>query len=243
MTRPPPLSPNAWLRWGLFKRLMSGIEGISSVLEVGCGKGAMGYRLALNYQYRGYEPDIASFRAASERMDRLEQGQVINAVLPVQPDRAFDLLFASEVLEHIEDDVAALGAWSSWLASGGHVLLSVPADPTRFGPADRAVGHFRRYARQDLIHLLEAAGFEPVEVWAYGFPLGYLLDAFRNRMAAEDEHRPSAAGTAASGRWHQPTERMGLLTMIGTAPFRLVQAPLLHTDLGTGLVALGRRSE
>ncbi len=85
--------------------------------------------------------------------------------------RAFDSIVCFNVLEHIEDDRAALRALRELLATGGRLLLLVPAHPRLYGSLDLVLGHRRRYAKGELRDLLETAGFE-VEVLRHVNPLG-----------------------------------------------------------------------
>ena len=181
-TRPPALSPSASLRLPLIENWLTRIAP-SSVLEAGCGMGAMAWRFASRFDYRGYEPDPTSYGEAAARLARLGKGDVRNEPVPDEPDRSFDLLVAFEVLEHIEDDQATLRSWVRWLNPGGHVLISVPAHPDRFGPCDEMAGHCRRYERDSLATLLRSAGLEPLSIESWGMPLGYLLEAGRNLLA------------------------------------------------------------
>ena len=57
-----PLTPNAWLRYDVITRVLP--AGVRDVLEVGCGQGALGARLAQRYQYVGLEPDPVSWAVA-----------------------------------------------------------------------------------------------------------------------------------------------------------------------------------
>jgi SAM-dependent methyltransferase len=225
----PPLTPNAWLRWDVVSRLLDGLEDVERVLEVGAGEGAVGARLARRYDYVGVEPDPRSRARARERVE---------TVLEELPDGSFDLVCAFEVLEHVADDRAELRAWRDRLRPGGWLLVSVPAHEKRFGPADRRVGHFRRYEPGGLAELLTETGFEHPRLVTYGFPLGYALEAGRHVLA----RRGQGEGTAGSGRWLQPSDRLGWATRLGTAPFRLLQRPFAGTQLGTGIVALVRRT-
>ncbi|HEX9863976.1 MAG TPA: class I SAM-dependent methyltransferase, partial [Acidimicrobiia bacterium] len=113
--RPPALSISASLRLPFIESWLARIQP-TSVVEVGAGIGAMGYRLASRFDYRGYEPDRTSYEVVSSRLTALGRGEVRNTTIPLEPDRHFDLLVAFEVLEHIEDDVAALTSWARWLA-------------------------------------------------------------------------------------------------------------------------------
>jgi SAM-dependent methyltransferase len=71
-----------------------------------------------------------------------------------------DTVLCSNVLEHIEDESAALANLHSALRPGGRAILVVPFGPMLFGSLDRAMGHHRRYSRESLLHALKAAGFE-----------------------------------------------------------------------------------
>lgn len=234
-----PMSPNAWLRYDLVQELLGRIPEASSFLEVGCGMGALAVRLVDRYEYVGYEPDAQSCQAARSRV--AGRGVIVNDILPATPTGLFDILGAFEVLEHLKDDRASLMAWREWIRPGGHVILSVPANPARFGAADIAVGHYRRYDATGLASLLEASGFDQVTVWSYGFPLGYALELARNLLALWSSAQAREARTAGSGRFYQPRQRFAWLTRLGTAPFRMVQRPFRCTSVGTGFVAMARR--
>jgi SAM-dependent methyltransferase len=236
-----PLTPNAWLRFDVVSRMVP--AGITDVLEIGCGQGALGARLARRYRYVGVEPDPASCAVARERVARAGGGDVHNGPLGTLDAERFDLVCAFEVLEHIDDDAAALTEWASRLRPGGWLLVSVPAHRRRYGAADELVGHFRRYDPADLTTVLRRAGFHEIEVRQYGMPLGYVLEAVRNavgrRRLAHTEAVSVSERTAASGRLLQPgTGARGVMTRWGTAPFRTVQRAFPHT--GTGLVARAR---
>jgi len=62
------------------------------------------------------------------------------------------------VLEHIEDETAALEAMASVLAPGGVIVLLVPAFQALYGPIDRNLGHHRRYSRGALQQLARQTG-------------------------------------------------------------------------------------
>jgi SAM-dependent methyltransferase len=240
----PPLSFNAWLRWDLVERILERLPEIRSVLEIGPGEGSLAARLASRFEYVGVEPDRQACTKAQRRLARIGRGTIVcGDASSLERERTFDLICAFEVLEHIEDDVAALRDWSGLLRDQGFVLVSVPANPARWGPADRKVGHYRRYERDGLASLLLETGFKDPEIWTYGFPLGYLLEAARNTLSRGGQTAaPLSARTAASGRYLQPPEYLGWATRTATAPFRVLQRPFFGSSLGTGLVGLARRA-
>lgn len=215
----------------------------ADLVEIGAGRGALGARLAARFRYLGFESDATSGAQAHQRVSAANGRVVIGLAEEADPNGGFDALVAFEVLEHLEDDAAALRTWAGWLRPGGRLVISVPAGPRRFGPADVAVGHYRRYSRAGLQSLLEGAGFEPIRTWTYGWPLGYLLEFVRNRLAS----RAGASGepsmerrTATSGRWMQPRDWAAPITWLATLPFRVLQRPFAQTPFGTGLVAAAR---
>lgn len=239
--RTPPLSLNGWLRWDIASRVLHSFEDVESVLEVGAGVGGVAVRLAREYDYVGLEPDPSSYVVAARRVERGAGGTLFQSDdLALVASRRFDLVVAFEVLEHIEDDCAAVARWAHLVRPGGHVLVSVPAWRHRFGSADVLVGHYRRYDRADVVDLLTRAGLEDVRVLAYGFPLGFALESIWNVVAARKPKASKSEGTAASGRWFQPPEHLAPVTWAISAPFRLLQRPFAGTALGTGWVASGR---
>jgi SAM-dependent methyltransferase len=236
-----PLAPNSWLRYDVVERMLP--AGVTDVLEVGCGQGSFGARLAQRYHYLGVEPDQTSWSVASQRIAALGRGEVRNIPVEDVGPGQFDLVCAFEVLEHIEDDAAALTAWRQRLRPGGWLLLSVPAHQRRYGPWDELVGHFRRYDPPALTALLGSCGFGEVQIRQYGFPLGFVLETGRDligrRRLAAAANASVAERTAESGRLLQPSGSVrGTAIRWGIAPFRVMQRAF--TGTGTGLVALAR---
>jgi 2-polyprenyl-3-methyl-5-hydroxy-6-metoxy-1,4-benzoquinol methylase len=111
-----PLTPMAWLRYALIKRILP--PGISDVLEIGCGQGALGARLSQRYHYLGVEPDRVSWTVAQRRISAVGRGEVRNVTVEALGDERFDLVCAFEVLEHIEDDAAAVKEWMTRVRPG-----------------------------------------------------------------------------------------------------------------------------
>jgi SAM-dependent methyltransferase len=72
---------------------------------------------------------------------------------------SFDAVFAFDVLEHIQDEDAALEEVRRVLRPDGSFVLSVPAFPFLFGRQDVVCHHHRRYRRSRLVPLLQAHGF------------------------------------------------------------------------------------
>jgi glycosyltransferase involved in cell wall biosynthesis len=71
-----------------------------------------------------------------------------------------DTIVCLNVLEHIEDDGAALGDFATVLPAGGRLVLLVPSLKALYGSLDEHLHHFRRYAQDELRAKVTGAGFE-----------------------------------------------------------------------------------
>lgn len=241
----PVLTLNAWLRYDCIARALARLPEVDSILEIGTGVGALGARLARRYKYVGLEPSPEPCAIARRNIEP-EGGTVIcGDVTALDPGELFALVGAFEVIEHIEDDAASLRMWREHLRPGGWVMLSTPPFQSRFGPLDRAGGHFRRYEPEKMAELLVETGFTEPRISLYGFPLGYALEAARSVLArmSSKEGITMEEKTAASGQWRQPPNWLAPLTQGATLPFRVIQRPFLQTRLGTGLFALAQRHD
>lgn len=92
-------------------------------------------------------------------------------------DAKFDLIYTSNVLEHIEFDLQALSDISEKLSRTGKLLIYVPAFPILFSKLDQQVGHFRRYKKKELVSKLEASGFKVISK-EYSDSVGFIATLF-----------------------------------------------------------------
>jgi SAM-dependent methyltransferase len=71
-----------------------------------------------------------------------------------------DTVICLNVLEHIEDDLAALRNIRSMLDDGGCAIILVPCGQSIYNSLDEELGHFRRYSEDQLRERMTAAGFD-----------------------------------------------------------------------------------
>ncbi|HEX7254494.1 MAG TPA: class I SAM-dependent methyltransferase [Gaiellaceae bacterium] len=167
---------------------LSGLPG-RRVLDAGAGQGSMSARL----EQLGFEVTSTDVSGAAVEVLRARlNGDVRRASVTALPfaDGSFDAAVLGEVLEHVEDDRAALQEVARVLRPGSVIALSVPADPSLYGPSDEWAGHVRRYTRPDLIGVCTAAGLAVHRCSAWGFPVSRLY----HRHVYErylDRHGPS----------------------------------------------------
>lgn len=127
------------------------------ILEIGCGTGHNLPMLARFGEVDAIEIDPAARAIASERLGK----PVGDAPLPELPGverGAFDLVAVLDVVEHIDDDVAALEAMASLLRPGGKILVAVPAHQWMWSAHDVVNHHKRRYSKATLDAAIRKAG-------------------------------------------------------------------------------------
>ncbi|MEK6244442.1 MAG: class I SAM-dependent methyltransferase [Pseudomonadota bacterium] len=107
-------------------------------------------------------PAVAKLRA---RGANAVQGLVSS--LPF-PDGMFDLVCAFDIVEHVDDDAAALSELARVAAPGAALLLSVPLHQALWTPFDDFVGHRRRYEPERLLGKLGEHGFAVEQSAVYG---------------------------------------------------------------------------
>ncbi len=107
-----------------------------------------------------------------------------------QVRRAYDAIVLFDVIEHIEDHRGFLESALFHLKPGGSLIINVPALMSLFSAYDKAAGHVRRYAAEELIALVESCGLKTT-AWTYwGRPMLPLLGIRKRRlkkMTDEDE--------------------------------------------------------
>ncbi|MCC6408279.1 MAG: class I SAM-dependent methyltransferase [Planctomycetes bacterium] len=128
-------------------------------LDQGCGVGGFLEGLsALSERVVGFEHDREAAAHCRDRgFARIARSSAER--IPAR-DRSFDLVCLFDVLEHLDDDLAALREAERVLAPGGRCVASVPAFQFLYANNDRVAEHRRRYTRGELVERFRAAGFE-----------------------------------------------------------------------------------
>ena len=74
------------------------------------------------------------------------------------PESTYDLILATDVLEHLSEDLGALERIQRSLKPGGHVLITVPCFQSLWGPQDILAQHLRRYKLSQVLTMVGQAG-------------------------------------------------------------------------------------
>jgi SAM-dependent methyltransferase len=161
-------------------------------IEVGAGIGQMTARLRALPRLeflQCVEPE-AAFCAQFRRT--LPEVSLLQGTIQELPLDDWDAIISINVLEHIEDDTGELAFYHARLkARLGALALFVPARPELYAPIDRDFGHYRRYARPELVAKLSNAGFK-IEKMRYFDFVGYFAWLICCRLLGQKNFKPAS---------------------------------------------------
>lgn len=137
------------------------------------------------------------------------------------PSESVDAVILLNVLEHIQDDAAAMRHVHRILKPGGIVVIEVPANQRLYDVYDKLLLHHRRYALRDVSALARHAGFQIIKQSHLGFFLypGFYLTKIRNQRFLSESQARHAQIVAQNIR--------------GTGDIRVLDA-LMRMELGLG---------
>jgi len=187
-------------------RKSGGLDLNSLLADCGAGTGAFAREMqdfCRVIAIDGYPESISILNA------RLGESHVLTGSctdLPLETDSC-DFATAMDVLEHIEDDYAALAELYRVVKPGGVVIITVPALMSLWSDWDVTLRHFRRYDRVGFFKLVSSRNFEILNLnymnfWA--FPAVWTLRRLRAITSAtasrvEDKLPPSVINSALRG--------------------------------------------
>lgn len=193
MTFSPDFYDEGWTRWDDMKiygptarhtrrfvfSLLNGLE-INSVLDAGCGTGLLLQQILEKYPHARATGSEYSAQGIEFAKARLPNADFYTIDLSKENlGIKFDLITCIDVLEHIEDDRAAL---KNLLAmTSKYMILSVPLGPLFKVEAER-IGHVHGYSRREMQKKLREAGFKILKEIQWGFPFYNLHRRLVNRL-------------------------------------------------------------
>ncbi|MDE0003959.1 MAG: class I SAM-dependent methyltransferase, partial [Rhodospirillaceae bacterium] len=199
------------------------------ILEVGAGTGANLDTLRIFGRVTALEPN--SF--ACDYISRHFDVETVRATLPDGNGlRNFHLIVALDVLEHIDDDLAALRAMHGMLRERGRVILTVPAFQFLWSAHDERLHHKRRYRAAELVERMEHAGFRIVHRSYFNFLLFPAAAAIRllDRLV-------EGVGCAGNGNVHPLLNGL----MAGVFGMEVFLSRFVRFPFGLSLVVVGSR--
>ena len=217
-----------------------------SLLEMGCGAGRF---LAdwgrLGHAGEAIDLDPIARDLAKDCVSRFGLDFIIGSQ---RPDRIFDYLVCTEVLEHLDDPEGALADWLQSLKPGGHLLVTVPAFQHKWGTSDEWAGHVQRFEPEAFEDLLRDQGLKILHSKLYGFPIGEIIRMAGNvtsarKMASRSTPLDRQEATLASGRDRSIEQKLEPLmrSWSGRTILRASIALQRHFNRGHGLLVVARK--
>ncbi len=170
------------------------------ILEIGCGTGHNLEMLSSFGKVDAVELDEEARTVAEKRLGRA----VMNAPLPELAGigaRRYDLIAALDVIEHIDDDAAAIETIAAKLKLGGKFVMTVPAHQWMWSAHDVINHHKRRYSKSGLSRLIEASPLRLSKIGYFNsflFPLAVAergASKLRGKDSADVKLPPSLVNT------------------------------------------------
>ena len=144
------------------------------IVEIGIGHGSYHESITPFGSYLGIDIDERSISAAQERFPNgkfaradITHHGFLGDLLPTLADSIVSI----NVLEHVDNDEAAIKNLVDAIKPGGRLMINVPAMMCLYNDLDRLAGHHRRYSINDLRKILSALPVE-IERLCYFNPIG-----------------------------------------------------------------------
>lgn len=178
--------------------LVGRCRSVSSLVDVGCGMGVNIRSLVEAFpslQITGTDLSPKILAVAKRFLGTSPQIQYATLDLGKQAlDHQFDVVLCNQVLEHIEEDVNAIRNLDRMC--GRYLLITVPGG--KYNSTSRLVGHFRHYAKQELLGKVLPLGYRVVHVREWGFPAHSLYKLLLGSLSANTQR---VAGLGKYGLW------------------------------------------
>lgn len=147
------------------------IENNGNVLEFGAGTGFLAEIFCSQFSIKPdcveLDPDLVEYI----KKKTLRCFQFLS-----ETQQNYSAIYTSNVLEHIENDSAALRELHDALIPGGVIGIYVPAHPFLYSTMDKEIGHVRRYTRPELKAKVLDAGFS-IQSITYDEFIGFFASA------------------------------------------------------------------
>jgi SAM-dependent methyltransferase len=171
-----------WLNLRKMRRVTGSTSG-KVCADIGCGFDARFARELLRDAAGAVLVDVSVGPQARAMPNATVLEGHLPGVLAAVDDDSLDLVYSSNVLEHLWDDAGTVREFHRILAPGGRCVINVPSwlgKPIlefvtfrmRWGPAQEIEDHKRYYDPQDLWPILVGGGFQPSNIRCRRIKLG-----------------------------------------------------------------------
>lgn len=211
-----------------------GVGNDARVLDIGTSTGT-NLRMLGELGFTRYEgldsSDDAVSWCASKGLGKVTRGDV--CAIPF-PDASFDMVLATDIIEHVDDDARALGEIRRVLKPGAPAIITVPAFQGLWGLQDDVAHHKRRYRGGEVRARIAQAGLAVGRCFYFNFILFVpifvarrLIRLFGITLRSENELNNAFVNA--------------ILTKVFEVDVRV--APRLHPPFGVSYLAVATRCD
>ncbi len=165
-----------------------------NVLDIGTSTGT-NLRMLRELGYcnvRGLDLHDEAIRwCADKGLGQVDKGDICS--IP-SPDSVYDLVMATDIIEHVDDDITALSEIARVLKPNGYAIITVPAFQSLWGLQDEASHHKRRYRQNELLEKLGQADLYAKKSFYFNYLLfapiwlaRQIIRVFRIQLKSENE--------------------------------------------------------
>ncbi|MBI2042691.1 MAG: class I SAM-dependent methyltransferase [Candidatus Nealsonbacteria bacterium] len=176
------LEENYWWfrgRRDMILRLTESMPKDAKILDVGCSGGLLLEELKNRGFLNLFGIDISQDALDVCRTKRIANVKLADAKDTGFEDNYFDIVLASDVLEHVAEQEKTISEWRRILKKGGKLIVFVPAFGFLWSNHDEINLHQKRYSKKQLNELLRGGGFEPEKSSYWNFPLFFPVGLVR----------------------------------------------------------------
>jgi 2-polyprenyl-3-methyl-5-hydroxy-6-metoxy-1,4-benzoquinol methylase len=154
---------------------------VKTILNAGCGSGELSLILAQKgYAVTGFDLDRDYISLANKNLKKMKVKNcsfIVSGIENYKSKSQYDAVIATDVLEHIEDDIYAFKKLVSFVKPGGSVIITVPAGQYLFGFHDEQLGYFRRYSLSSFKKIIPG-NLKIIQIRYFGFfliPVSFII--------------------------------------------------------------------
>ena len=229
-----------WVNELNFALIQHGIDSFkpknTALLDFGCGWGhhlAKLKRSRPSLRYTGYEPYMTK-----EQTDKsIPVFKDLNSLV----NKSFGYVTAIDVIEHIEDDLAALKQCHNLLSDDGILIIKVPAFMHLWSHADVSFRHYRRYTKQTITRIVEKASFEVIDsfyMFFFSYPVVLLRKWATKMLEVVGNENPNSYFHK-----HCPKDPLGAPSLFASWELAMITKTRLRFPFGAGVFLYARKRQ
>lgn len=212
----------------------AGIRTDARVLDIGTSTGA---NLRM-FKHLGFQnvTGIDLNEEAIRYCERKGFGPVHKGDICAMPfaDSSFDLVLATDIVEHVDNDTGAMEEIARVLSPGGVALITVPAFLSLWGRQDQVAQHKRRYLRKPFSVIVSGARLRIIKCYYFNYLLFVPIWAARKLISLLKIPLD-----------HESQINSHLLNLIMLGVFRLDirTAPIVRPPFGVSILVIARKPQ